>query len=183
MVSIRLQRHGRKRRPYYHIVAADQRAPRDGRIIERIGSYSPTDSPILREVDTERALYWLKNGAKPSDTVRSILKQEGILYRLHLLNWGKTEEEIDAALEAWKSGKSQEADKTVRSLKKEVLKKEEEAFRAAQTEAEKAAAEAAAEEAEKAKKAEEAASAEAEAASEAEASVETAEESIESEDK
>lgn len=196
MVSIRLQRHGRKRRPYYHIVAADQRAPRDGRIIERIGSYSPTDSPVLREVDSERAIYWLKNGAKPSDTVRSILKKEGILYRFHLLNWGKSEEEIEAALEAWRSGKSEEADKTVRALKKEVLKKEEEAFRAAQAEADKAAAEAAAAEAEEAKKAKAAAEveatekataeteeAEAEAATETEAKAEESAEATESEEK
>lgn len=147
MVSIRLQRHGRKSRPYYHIVAADQRAPRDGRIIERIGSYSPTELPVLREVDAERAIYWLNNGAKPSDTVRSILKKEGVLYRHHLTNWGKTPEEIEAALAEWKNGNTSETEKTTKQVKKEQLKKEEQNYLAAKAEADKAAAEAAATEA------------------------------------
>lgn len=176
MVSIRLQRHGRKSRPYYYIVAADQRAPRDGRIIERIGSYSPTELPVLREVDAERAIYWLNNGAKPSDTVRSILKKEGVLYRQHLINWGKSPEEIEAALTEWKNGTTSATEKTAKELKKEQLKKEEQAYVAAKAEADKAAAEAAAAEAAELAKA---AEAEVEAQEAAEATEATAETEVE----
>lgn len=184
MVSLRLQRHGRKRRPYYHIVAADKRAPRDGRIIERIGSFSPTATPVLREVNIDRAIYWLQQGAKPSDTVRSILKKEGVLYRFHLMNWGKSEEEINAAMDAWKAGKTEENDKSVRALKREALKKEEEAFKQAQAEkakaeAEAAAAEASKKEAEAAAETEETAAAEQEAATEETAAEAPAEEATE----
>jgi small subunit ribosomal protein S16 len=175
LVSIRLQRHGRKSRPYYHIVAADQRAPRDGRIIERIGSYSPTALPVVREVDAERAIYWLNNGAKPSDTVRSILKKEGVLYRHHLTNWGKSPEEIEAALEEWRNGNTSESEKTAKEVKKEQLRKEEENYLAAKAEADKAAAEAAAAEAAEMAKA---AEAEVEAQEAAEAT-ETAETEVE----
>lgn len=176
MVSLRLQRHGRKRKPYYHIVAADQRSPRDGRIIERIGSFSPTDNPVLREVDADRAIYWLKNGAKPSDTVRSIFKKEGILYRMHLINWGKSDEEIAQALDEWKQGHTEESDKSIRAIRKEAIRKEEEAFKKQQAEAAKAEAEAAAAAAEEAAATkEEAAAEEAEASAEETAAEETTE--------
>lgn len=84
-VKLRLQRHGRKRRPFYHIVATDSRARRDGRSIERIGWYNPIESPAVIEIDVEKALKWLANGAQPTDTVRSILSHAGVLYRKHLL--------------------------------------------------------------------------------------------------
>ena len=102
MVRLRLQRHGRKKLPFYHIVAADVRTKRDGRIIEDLGRFNPTQEPSLLRLETDRVIHWLKNGAQPTDTVRSILKKEGIYYRLHLERWGKSEEEIDATVSACK---------------------------------------------------------------------------------
>ncbi|OFZ27323.1 MAG: 30S ribosomal protein S16, partial [Bacteroidetes bacterium RIFOXYC2_FULL_40_12] len=72
-VRIRLARHGRKRNAYYHIIAADSRAPRDGKFIERLGNYNPNTNPATIELNFDRALYWLQVGAQPSDTARAIL--------------------------------------------------------------------------------------------------------------
>ena len=83
-VKIRLSRHGRKASPFYHIVAADSRRSRDGRFIEKIGTYNPTKNPISVELNFERALYWLEAGAETTDTARSIMKNEGVLYMKHL---------------------------------------------------------------------------------------------------
>lgn len=82
-VKLRLKRMGKKGKPFYRIVAADSRSPRDGRIIESIGTYNPTTKPAQISVDGELAMKWLKNGAQPSDTVRNILSGEGIMKRLH----------------------------------------------------------------------------------------------------
>lgn len=84
-VKIRLARRGRTKRPYYHIVVADSRAPRDGKFIEQIGAYNPMTKPATIEVDTERALDWLQKGAQPTHTARAILRYKGVLYRKHLL--------------------------------------------------------------------------------------------------
>lgn len=84
-VKIRLQRKGRRKRPFYHIVIADSRAPRDGRFIERIGSYNPMTKPATIELDNEKALEWMEKGAQPTDTTRAILKFKGVLYKKHLL--------------------------------------------------------------------------------------------------
>lgn len=78
-VRIRLRRMGAKKRPFYRIVVADSRAPRDGRFIEEVGFYNPIAQPAEIKVDTEKAKEWLAKGAQPSDTVRSILKNQGIL--------------------------------------------------------------------------------------------------------
>ncbi len=83
--KMRLQRHGKKGKPFYHIVIADGRAPRDGKFIEKIGTYNPIANPAEINIDQERALTWLQNGAQPTDTVRAILSYKGILYKLHLL--------------------------------------------------------------------------------------------------
>lgn len=82
-VKLRLKRMGAKKAPFYRIVAADARAPRDGRDIEVIGTYNPTKNPAIINVDAEKAMKWLNNGAQPSDTVRSILSKEGIMKRFH----------------------------------------------------------------------------------------------------
>lgn len=82
-VKLRLKRMGSKARPFYRIVAADSRFPRDGRIIEAIGTYNPTTSPASVSVNEELAVKWLKNGAQPSDTVRTILSKQGIIKKLH----------------------------------------------------------------------------------------------------
>ncbi len=100
MVKLRLQRKGRKKRPFYHIVAADARAPRDGRFIERIGSYNPMTKPATIEIDRDRAFYWMSVGAQPTDTVRAILRFKGVLYRKHLqkgvTKGALTQEQADA---------------------------------------------------------------------------------------
>lgn len=84
-VKLRLARRGRKKKPFYHIVVADARAPRDGRFIEKIGSYNPLTVPATIELDSDRAFDWLQKGAQPTDTVRSILRFKGVLYRKHLM--------------------------------------------------------------------------------------------------
>lgn len=83
MVKLRLKRMGKKGRPFYRIVATDSRSPRDGRIIEEIGTYNPIASENQVTVNKELAMKWLQNGAKPSDTVRSILSKEGIMKEFH----------------------------------------------------------------------------------------------------
>ncbi len=85
-VKIRLQRHGRKRYAFYHIVVADSRAPRDGRFIERLGSYNPNTNPASIILNFDRALHWLTVGAQPTDTCNAILSYEGILMKKHLLD-------------------------------------------------------------------------------------------------
>ena len=83
-VKIRLQRHGRKKAPFYHIVIADSRAPRDGKFIEKIGTYNPMTKPATIDVDRDKAFDWLQKGAQPTDTVRAILRFKGVMYRKHL---------------------------------------------------------------------------------------------------
>lgn len=98
-VKLRLQRHGRKQRPFYFIVAADSKAPRDGRFIERLGSYDPTTVPATIVLDGDKSLAWLNNGAEPTDTVRAILSYKGVLYKKHLMRGLKkgalTEEQVE----------------------------------------------------------------------------------------
>ena len=84
-VKIRLARHGKKGAPIYHIVAADSRAPRDGRFIEKLGVYNPNTNPATIDLKFERALDWLLKGAQPTDTCRAILSYKGVLYKKHLL--------------------------------------------------------------------------------------------------
>jgi small subunit ribosomal protein S16 len=104
-VKIRLQRKGRKKRPFYHIVIADSRAPRDGRFIEQIGSYNPLTKPATIEVDRDKAYDWLMKGAQPTDTVRAILRFKGVYYRKHLMRGVKkgalTQEEADKKYQEW----------------------------------------------------------------------------------
>lgn len=84
-VKMRLQRHGSKKRPFYFIVVADARAPRDGKFISKIGTYNPLTVPATIQLDRQRALDWLHKGAQPTDTVRRILSFKGVLYLKHLL--------------------------------------------------------------------------------------------------
>ena len=84
-VKIRLARKGRKRKAYYHIVVADSRSPRDGRYIERIGNYNPRTNPATIELDFDKALGWLQNGALPTETCRAILSYKGVMMKKHLL--------------------------------------------------------------------------------------------------
>ncbi|MFI3240550.1 MAG: 30S ribosomal protein S16 [Bacteroidales bacterium] len=164
--KIRLQRHGRKDYAFYPIVIADSRAPRDGKFIERIGSYNPNTNPATISLNFEKALYWVANGAQPTDTVRTILSKEGVLLMNHL-NVGVrkgafTQEEAEKRFAAWKTAK--EADTTATIAKLADAKK---ADAAARFEAEVAKNKAKAEEV--AKKKAEIAEAAAAAAAEAEA--------------
>ena len=107
--KMRLQRHGKKNRPFYHIVIADSRAPRDGRFIEKIGTYNPITNPAEINLDIDKALTWLNNGAQPTDTVRAILSYKGVLYKKHLYKGVQkgalTVEEAEAKFQTWLSEK------------------------------------------------------------------------------
>ncbi|MDD2437463.1 MAG: 30S ribosomal protein S16 [Massilibacteroides sp.] len=107
--KIRLQRHGRKGYAFYQIVVADSRAPRDGKFIERIGSYNPNTNPATIDLNFERALYWLQVGAQPTDTTRNILSREGVCMKKHLLEGVKKgafdEATAEAKYQAWLTNK------------------------------------------------------------------------------
>jgi len=107
--KIRLARHGRKGHPFYHVVIADSRAPRDGKYIEKIGTYDPNTNPATIDLKFDRALYWLQVGAQPTDTARSILSYKGVLMKKHLLEGVKKgafdEAAAEAKFEAWRKEK------------------------------------------------------------------------------
>lgn len=107
--KIRLQRHGKKGKPFYYIVVADGRSPRDGKFIERLGSYNPNTNPATIELNFEKAVNWVSTGATPTDTAKAILSYKGVLYKNHL-NGGiakgaLTQEQADAKFAAWLEGK------------------------------------------------------------------------------
>lgn len=106
---MRLQRKGRKKRPFYHIVVADARAPRDGRFIEKLGVYNPMTVPATIELDREKAYDWLTKGAQPTDTVRAILRFKGVLYKKHLMRGVKkgamSVEEAEVKFTEWVEAK------------------------------------------------------------------------------
>lgn len=131
MIRIRLQRKGRKKRPIYHLVVADSRAARDGRIIEQVGRYDNVTESKEVVLNEDRILYWLETGAQPSDTVRKILRNSGLLYKRHLIMWGKTEEEIEAAMAEWKSYRDSKdgGDTSRKDTHKSVLDAEEKKFK------------------------------------------------------
>ncbi|MEY4928234.1 MAG: hypothetical protein RI894_2672 [Bacteroidota bacterium] len=109
-VKIRLQRKGRKGAPFYHIVIADSRSPRDGKFIERIGSYNPMTSPATIELDNDKALEWIGNGAQPTETVDAILRFKGVKFRKHLQLGVKkgaiTQESADDTWTKWNDEKT-----------------------------------------------------------------------------
>lgn len=108
-VKLRLLRKGRKRNPFYYIVAADSRAPRDGRFIERVGSYNPNTNPATINLDLDASVKWLQNGAQPTDTVRGILSYKGAMHKDHLLRGAAKGafpvEEVEVRFEKWMSEK------------------------------------------------------------------------------
>ena len=118
--KIRLQRHGRKGYAFYHIVIADSRAPRDGKFIERIGSYNPNTNPATIDLKFDRALYWLQVGAQPTDTVKNILSAQGVLLKKHLLGGVKkgafTEADAETKFQTWIDGKQKSLKTTVSKL-------------------------------------------------------------------
>jgi small subunit ribosomal protein S16 len=127
--KIRLQRFGKKGKPFYHVVVADARAPRDGKFIERLGSYNPNTNPATIEINFEKALDWVNKGAQPTDTCRAILSYKGILYKKHLEGGVKkgalTEEQAEAKFAQWLEGKAGkiEGKKDILTKSKEELKK------------------------------------------------------------
>ena len=128
--KIRLQRHGKKRYAFYHVVVADSRAPRDGKFIEKLGTYNPNVNPAEINIDFDKTLAWVKTGAQPTDTVRAILSYKGILYKHHLdrgvIKGALTQEQADKKFEAW----LQEKEGKVEGKKESLAKAAEEAAKA-----------------------------------------------------
>lgn len=118
--KIRLQRHGKKASAFFHIVIADGRAPRDGRFIEKIGTYNPNTNPASIDISFDRALYWLQVGAQPTDTCRAILSYKGVLYKNHLLKGvakgALTPEIADARFDKWQADKTSKIDGKKQSI-------------------------------------------------------------------
>ena len=124
-VKIRLTRQGRKKRPYYHIVIADARAPRDGKFIEKIGMYNPMTKPATIEIDRDKAFEWLEKGAQPTNTARAILRFTGVRYKKHLQRGvskgALTQEQADAKLESWLVEKQAKFDASKAETAQELL--------------------------------------------------------------
>jgi ribosomal protein S16 len=122
-VKIRLQRHGKKGKPFYWIVAANSRAKRDGKFLEKLGTYNPVSNPAQIEIDVDAAVKWLKNGAQPSDTARRILSYKGVLLKYHLLGGvakgALTEEQAEAKFKAWLDEKANKVSSKEQKLAKE----------------------------------------------------------------
>ena len=140
-VKIRLQRHGKKGKPYYWIVAADSKSKRDGKYLEKLGFYNPNTNPATIEIDMEKSIEWLKKGAQPTKTARNILSYKGIMLKHHLLGGvvkgAFTEEEAEKRFNAWLEEKMKKVED-----KKERLGKEDEEKKAKALENEKLANEA-----------------------------------------
>ncbi|NDV17263.1 30S ribosomal protein S16 [Muricauda sp. TY007] len=137
-VKIRLQRHGKKGKPFYWVVAADVRAKRDGKFLEKLGTYNPNTNPATINLDVDGSVKWLQNGAQPTDTARAILSYKGVLLKHHLLGGVRkgalTEEQAEEKFNAWLEEKEQKIQD-----KKDGLTKAEAEARAKALEAEKEA--------------------------------------------
>lgn len=122
-VRIRLQRHGKKNQPFYHIVVADGRAPRDGKFIENLGTYNPMKNPAEINLNIEKAVEWLKNGAQPSDTARRILSYKGVLLKRHLQigveKGAISQEQADARFNQWLQEKEAKISRKCSTLESE----------------------------------------------------------------
>ena len=140
-VKIRLQRHGKKGKPFYWIVAADARSKRDGKYLEKLGTYNPNFNPAQIEINVDGTVKWLQNGAQPTDTAKSILSYKGVMLKNHLIGGVRkgalTEEQAEAKFQAWLEEKNAKVD-----AKKGDLVKAKEAEAAKKLEAEKATNEA-----------------------------------------
>ena len=121
-VKLRLQRHGKKGKPFYWIVAADARSKRDGKYLEKLGSYNPNVNPAIIDVNVDGAVKWLQNGAQPTDTARAILSYKGVLLKNHLAGGVRkgalTEEEAEKKFQAWLDDKAGKVDAKKDSLAK-----------------------------------------------------------------
>ncbi|WP_139853867.1 30S ribosomal protein S16 [Aequorivita sinensis] len=165
-VKIRLQRRGKKGKPYFWIIAADSRSKRDGKYLEKIGSYNPTTNPAQIDLNVDLAVKWLQNGAQPTDTARAILSYKGALMKNHLAGGVRkgalTEEQAEAKFNEWLESKRESIDKKKATLTEAQEKVKAEKLAAEKAVSDKRAAEAAA-----------AAAPEEEATEEAEATAET----------
>ncbi|MBR5081199.1 MAG: 30S ribosomal protein S16 [Bacteroidales bacterium] len=117
--KIRLQRHGKKGQPFYHIVVADSRAPRDGKFIEKLGTYNPLTNPAQINIKFDRALYWYSVGAQPTDTARSLLSKTGVMMKYHLMRGvqkgAMTEEQAEIKFQNWMKEKEAKAANLVKA--------------------------------------------------------------------
>ena len=133
-VKIRLQRHGKKGKPFYWIVAADARSKRDGKYLEKLGTYNPNVNPAEINIDMDGAVKWLHNGAQPTNTARAILSYKGVLLKKHLAGGVKkgafTEEQAEEKFNAWLEGKTKEVEGKITQLSDAKDKKEAAAFAA-----------------------------------------------------
>ena len=140
-VKLRLQRHGKKGKPFYWIVAADTRSKRDGRFLEKLGTYNPNSNPAQIELNVQSAVQWLQNGAQPTDTARAILSHQGVLLKKHLAvgvsKGALTEEQAEEKFQAWTAEKQAKIE-----AKKSDIQKAKDAQQAKALAAEKAANEA-----------------------------------------
>ena len=170
-VKLRLQRHGKKGKPFYWLVAADARAKRDGKFLEKVGIYNPNTNPATIELDVDSAVKWLENGAQPTDTARNILSTKGVMLKKHLLGGVKkgalTAEQAEEKFQAWVQEKEAAILAEKEGISKEAAAEKAKALAAEKAVNEKRAADAAAALAE-AQAEEAAANAEAEASSEEE---------------
>jgi small subunit ribosomal protein S16 len=145
MVKIRLARRGRKKLAMFDVVVADARAPRDGRFIEKIGTYNPLTNPATIDLKDDRAFHWVMNGAQPSDTVKAMLSYRGILMKKHLqigvIKGALTQEQADAKLADWLKGKDAKIEEKRNKLS-EAKQADLKARRAAETKVKEARAEA-----------------------------------------
>ena len=135
-VKIRLQRHGKKGKPFYWVVAADARSKRDGKYLEKIGTYNPNTNPATIDLDLNSAVQWLHNGAQPTDTARAILSYKGALLKHHLdggvRKGALTQEQADAKLTVWLDEKAGKVDAKKEGLTKEQADAKAKAFKAEQ---------------------------------------------------
>ncbi|WP_442846839.1 30S ribosomal protein S16 [Leeuwenhoekiella sp. H156] len=140
-VKIRLQRHGKKGKPFYWVVAADTRAKRDGKFLEKLGTYNPNTNPATIDLDVDSSVKWLQNGAQPTETAKRLLSYTGVLLKNHLAGGVRkgalTEEQAEEKFNAWVEEKASKID-----AKKENLSKEQQKARKEALAAEKAANEA-----------------------------------------
>tara|TARA_R110002051_G_scaffold4399_1_gene23464 strand:+ start:744 stop:1235 length:492 start_codon:yes stop_codon:yes gene_type:complete len=147
-VKIRLQRHGKKGKPFYWVVAADTRAKRDGKFLEKLGTYNPNTNPATIDLDVDSSVKWLQNGAQPTETAKRLLSYKGVLLKNHLAGGVRkgalTEEQMEEKFNAWLEDKSSKVESKKDTLSKEQEKAKKEALAAAQPEevAEEAAPEA-----------------------------------------
>ena len=131
-VKIRLQRHGKKGKPFYWIVAADARAKRDGRYLQKLGTFNPNINPPSTKLDIDESVRWIQFGAQPTNTARTILSNEGVLIKNHLLNGVKkgafNEEEAEEKFQAWVNNKQSSVDGKKAKLEKDAIDKKKQVF-------------------------------------------------------